>query len=175
MTRHFVWDIFVRIFHWTLVVLFAANALYTNPEHSLHHYIGYAVAALILARIIWGFVGTRHARFGDFLPSVSGAIRQLREMLTGQRQVHLGHTPLGALMIYNLLATLAAIATTGYMMTTVRFFGVQWVEDMHVALVTWAEISVAIHVAAVLIESRRLRVNLPKAMISGYKETTGPL
>jgi len=52
---------------------------------------------------------------------------------------------------------------------------VQWVEDTHVALVTWAEISVAIHVAAVLIESRRLRVNLPKAMISGYKETTGPL
>ncbi|MCA0434660.1 MAG: cytochrome b/b6 domain-containing protein [Proteobacteria bacterium] len=175
MTRHFVWDIFVRIFHWTLVVLFAANALYTNPEHSLHHYIGYAVAALILARIIWGFVGTRHARFRDFLPSVSGAIRQLREMLTGQRKVHLGHTPLGALMIYNLLVTLAAIATTGYMMTTVRFFGVQWVEDTHVALVTWAEISVAIHVAAVLIESRRLRVNLPKAMISGYKETTGPL
>ena len=174
MTRHFVWDIFVRLFHWSLVLLFAANAFFTNPEKSLHHYLGYAVAGLIAARLIWGFLGSPHARFRDFWPSPRAAIGQIRQMWAGERHVHLGHSPLGALMIYNLLLTMAAIATTGYMMTTVAFFGYEWVEDLHGALVTWAEISVVLHIAAVVIESRRLRVNLPKAMLSGYKEIVRP-
>ena len=73
-------------------------------------------------------------------------------------------------MIYNLLFTLAAIATTGYMMTTLSWFGVDWVKQAHETLVTWAAISVVMLVTAVVVESRRLRVNLPKSMITGYKE-----
>jgi cytochrome b len=73
-------------------------------------------------------------------------------------------------MIYNLLLTLFGISLTGYMMTTLTYFGEEWLEEAHEILVTWAEISVLLHVAAVVIESGRLRVNLIKSMILGYKD-----
>jgi cytochrome b len=170
MKRLYVWDPLVRLFHWSLVAAFLANAFVTRPGKELHELIGYAVAALIAVRLVWGLIGPRHARFSDFPPSPSGAIGQLRQMTTGRREVHAGHSPLGALMIYNLLATMAAIALTGWMQTTVAYFGVDWVGEVHEVLVTWAELSVAAHVAAVVLESRRLRVNLPKSMVTGYKD-----
>lgn len=169
--RHlYVWDPLVRLFHWSLVAAFLANALITRPGKELHQWIGYGVAGLIALRLVWGLVGPRHARFADFPPDPGAAIGQLHDMATGRRHVHAGHSPLGALMIYNLLLTLAAIALTGWMQTTLTWFGVEWVENLHSALVTWAELSVAAHVAAVVLESRRLRVNLPKSMLTGYKD-----
>lgn len=170
MNRIKVWDPFVRVFHWVVVAGFTTNALIDDAEGKLHEWIGYAILALVGLRVIWGIVGTRHARFGDFPPSVSAAVGQMTDMATGRRHIHAGHSPLGALMIYNLLLTLLAIGLTGYMMTTNTFFGVGWVEDAHEALVTWAEVSVVFHVAGAILESRRLGVNLPRAMVTGYKE-----
>jgi cytochrome b len=167
--RVFVWDIVVRLFHWTLVAAFVANAFFTKPGKDLHETVGYVVVGLLALRLVWGLVGSRHARFSDFRPDPVSALGQLREMATGRRHAHAGHSPLGALMIYNLLVTLAAIGLTGWMMTTVTFFGVDWVEEAHEALVTWAEISIVLHIAAVIFESRRLGVNLPKSMVTGYK------
>lgn len=164
-----VWDPVVRLFHWSLVVAFAANAFYTKPGRDLHQWVGYIVAGLIALRLVWGLVGTRHARFADFLPSPRAALGQLRDMATGRRRIHAGHSPLGALMIYNLLLTMAGLAATGYAMTTVAFFGVEWVEELHEALVVWAEVSIVAHVLAVVVESRRLGINLPKSMVTGYK------
>jgi cytochrome b len=170
MRRIYVWDPLVRLFHWSLVAAFLANALFTRPGKDLHEAIGYVVAGLIALRLLWGLVGPRHARLRDFAPSPAAALEQVQEMATGRRNVHAGHSPLGALMIWNLLVTLAAIALTGWMQTTITFFGVEWVEEAHGLLVTWAEISAAVHVLAVVLESRRLRVNLPKSMLTGYKD-----
>lgn len=170
---HRVWDPFVRIFHWLIVGLFGANALFTSPKQDLHHYIGYTVAGLVAARVLWGVIGTKHARFSDFPPSPSGALTQLSDMANGRRHAHIGHSPLGALMIYNLLATLLVIAGSGWLMTTDAYWGVAWPKEVHEAAVNWAEISVAAHVAAVVFESRRLRVNLARAMITGKKVFTG--
>lgn len=174
MTRTYVWDPFVRIFHWTLAAGFAANALFTDPEGALHERLGYAIAALLALRLVWGVVGSRHARFSDFPPSPGAALGQIGEMATGRVRRHAGHSPLGALMIYNLLLSLALIALTGWMMTTLAFFGVEWVEEAHEALATWAELSVIVHIAAVILESRRTGINLPKAMVTGYKQLPGP-
>ena len=164
-----VWDPLVRIFHWSLVICFTSNALITDPESQLHRQIGYVVAGLVAFRIIWGFVGSRHARFRDFPPSIAGSVGQLSDMATGRKRIHVGHTPLGALMIYNLIVTLIGIAITGYMMTTLRFWGIEWVKELHEICVTWAEFSVLAHIAAVIWESRRTGVNLPKAMVTGSK------
>ncbi|SLN16490.1 cytochrome b/b6 domain-containing protein [Roseisalinus antarcticus] len=169
MSDHKVWDPFVRLFHWSVVALFAANALFLDPESALHRWIGYAVLGLVAARLVWGVIGTRKARFASFPPTVSGAVDQISDIANGRRRIHLGHTPLGALMIYNILVTLIAIGLTGYMMTTNAFWGIEWVKEAHEAFVTWAEISVVVHVAAVLWESRRTGVNLPRAMITGVK------
>ena len=169
MTRYKVWDPLVRVFHWSLVLAFGANALLTDPESDLHEWIGYTVVALVALRILWGLFGNHYARFSSFLPSASGAMGQLSDMATGRRRVHLGHTPLGALMIYNLLLSMLAIGATGYMMTTNAYWGVEWVKELHEVLVTWAEISVVAHIAAVVWESLRTGVNLPRAMVSGVK------
>ena len=91
-------------------------------------------------------------------------------MASGRRRIHLGHTPLGALMIYNLILSVAVICISGYLMTTDMFWGVEWPEEVHEAAVTWVEISVVLHVAAVVIESIRTKVNLPRAMVTGYKK-----
>jgi len=164
-----VWDPLVRVFHWSLVLAFAANALFTDPESNLHEWIGYVVVALIGLRILWGLVGTRYARFASFLPSTSGTMEQLSDIATGRKRVHLGHTPLGALMIYNLLLSMLAIGATGWMMTTNTWWGVDWVEELHEVLVTWAELSIVAHVGAVIWESLRTGVNLPRAMVTGVK------
>jgi cytochrome b len=169
-TRHPVWDPLVRVFHWSLVILFALNALILDDESKWHIWVGYGVAGLIAFRIIWGLAGSRYARFRSFPPSISGALEQARDMTTGRVKQHIGHTPLGAWMIYNLLAALAAIAISGYLMTTNAFWGVEWVEEVHEAAVSWAEISIVAHIAAVIFESRRTGVNLPRAMVTGYKD-----
>ena len=165
-----VWDPLVRVFHWSLVILFTANAFFVDDESKLHDAIGYAVVALVLMRILWGFLGSRYARFSSFPPSLSGATGQLTEIATGRKRIHVGHTPLGALMIYNLLATMLLIGLSGYLMTTDAFWGLKWPEVLHEACVTWAEISVVLHILAVIYESARTKVNLPRAMVTGYKE-----
>lgn len=165
-----VWDPFVRIFHWSLVGLFTANALIVDDDGKLHIWIGYAVFALVCLRILWGVVGTRYARFASFPPSLSQAVGQLTDIATGRRREHLGHTPLGAWMIYNLLLALLVICVSGYLMTTDMYWGVEWPEELHELAIAWAEISVVLHIAAVIFESRRMKINLPRAMVTGYKE-----
>ncbi len=173
-----VWDPLVRIFHWSLAGLFLTNALLDDPETALHRQIGYAVLALVVFRLVWGFVGPRHARFADFPPDTAGALGQLRDMATGRRHAHVGHSPLGALMIYNLLATLLVVCGSGWLMTTDTYWGVKWVGELHELAVNWAEFSVILHITAVFLESLRLNVNLPASMISGTKtlppETVAP-
>lgn len=165
-----VWDPALRVFHWTVAGAFVANALLTNPERDLHHGLGYGVAALLALRAVWGLVGPRYARFASFPPSPRAAIAQVTDMALGRRRVHLGHTPLGAFMIWNLLLSLIVIVASGHAMTTLSFWGVRWVRELHEMAVTWAEVSVVVHVAAVLWESRRTGVNLPRAMVTGYKD-----
>ena len=169
MTSYKIWDPFVRVFHWSLVVGFAANALFTDDESKLHEWLGYSIAALIVARLLWGVIGPYYARFSSFWPTPSTVTAQVSDMATGRKRLHLGHTPLGAVMIFNLLAVVLLIALTGFMMTTDAYWGVDWVEEVHEALVTWAEISIVLHVLAVIWESRRTGVNLPRAMITGVK------
>ncbi|WP_322865628.1 cytochrome b/b6 domain-containing protein [Aquicoccus sp. G2-2] len=164
-----VWDIAVRLFHWSLVIGFGANALIVDPESALHQQIGYAILVLVGCRIVWGFVGTRHARFADFPPSVAGAVEHVADIARSRRKVHVGHNPLGAWMIYNLLLTLLVIAGSGWLMTTNAYWGVAWPAEVHETAVTWAEVSVVVHIVAAILESRRTGVNLPRAMITGVK------
>ncbi len=170
IVRERVWDPLVRLFHWSLAGLFVANLFLIDPESRLHRSLGYATLGLVAVRTFWGFVGPRHARFADFPPSVSGVARQLRGLVRRSGPLHSGHSPLGALMIYNLLISVLLVVISGWMMTTDRWFGYEWVENLHEFLVHWTEISVVIHILGVALESRRSRVNLPKAMITGYKD-----
>jgi cytochrome b len=164
-----VWDPLVRLIHWSLALMILLNGAITDGESKLHEWVGYAALGLVGLRMIWAIIGPRHARFSAFPPSVPRAIRYARTVLSGDRTVHLSHNPLGALMVYNLWLAVIALGMTGYMMTTIRFFGLGWVEDMHELIFNWLVISVALHVAGVAFDTWRSGVNLVRAMVVGRK------
>ncbi|SLN09912.1 hypothetical protein PEL8287_00119 [Roseovarius litorisediminis] len=169
MKSYKIWDPLVRVFHWSLVAGFTANALILDDDSKIHEWVGYAIVALVLLRTLWGFVGPDSAQFTSFTPGKAEVIGQISDIATRRRRTHLGHSPLGALMIFNILASMLLIGLTGHLMTTDIFWGVEWVEEAHEVFVHWAELSIIAHIAAVLWESRRTGVNLPRAMITGVK------
>jgi cytochrome b len=168
-----VWDIAVRLFHWSLVV--SVTATYLLSEHrSLHRKLGYVVLGLIAFRLIWGVLGTHHARFASFIPGPRGLLSYLRDIALRREARHLGHNPAGAAMIVALLLTLLAVGTTGYMMGMDRYFGQDWVENTHKMLVNGLIVLVILHLCGVAIASLRHRENLVVAMVTGLKEAHDP-
>lgn len=164
-----VWDPLVRLIHWSLALMILLNGVFVEEESEVHEWIGYIALGLVGLRLIWALIGPKHARISAFPPSPRRAVGHLKAMLTGDRRVHLSHNPLGALMAYNIWVSVIAIGITGYMMTTLTFFGVNWVEDVHEAVFNWLLLSVALHVAGVAFDSWRSGVNLVRAMINGRK------
>lgn len=108
-----VWDPLVRIFHWSLVATFIIAWLTADEESRLHELAGYAVIGLVLVRIVWGFIGTRYARFSDFVYRPSTVVAYARDLLLGRSRRYPGHNPLGGVMILALLAALLATGVTG--------------------------------------------------------------
>lgn len=164
-----VWDIGVRLFHWSLVAAVVLTYFLIDPR-SVHRTLGYIVIGLISFRLVWGFIGTRHARFISFIPGPVGLMDYLRDMLKGREKRYVGHNPAGSAMVIILLATLCAVATTGYMMGLDAYFGQDWVEESHEMLVNTLVFLVACHIAGVAYSSWRHRENLVKAMITGKKD-----
>ncbi|MCX4186409.1 cytochrome b/b6 domain-containing protein [Methylophaga sp. OBS4] len=108
-----VWDIAVRLFHWALVISFTTAYLTGDEESSLHTYAGYMVLGLIVFRLIWGFIGTQHARFKDFIYSPARVKAYAKSMLSGRVEHVDGHNPLGGIMVVALLISLALTSITG--------------------------------------------------------------
>lgn len=163
-----VWDPLVRIFHWSLVISVSLAWLIADPR-SVHRALGYAVAGLLVARIVWGIVGSPQARFRSFVVGPRRTLAYLRAILRGREARHLGHNPAGAAMIVALIALLGAISVSGYMMGMDRYFGQVWVETLHKSLVDALLVLVALHIGGVVLASLRHRENLVAAMITGHK------
>ena len=169
-----VWDIFVRISHWSIALLVLGELTVIDEDWAIHRWAGYAVLALVASRLGWGLIGSRHARFSAFPPSLKQARAHLAVLRRGGHPLHLSHNPLGALMAYNLWASLVAVCVTGIMLTLDAFWGIAWVENLHEIISDWVLVSVLLHVGGVALESRLSNVNLVRAMITGRKEVPGP-
>jgi cytochrome b len=107
-----VWDPFVRLFHWTLAIGFFVAYL-SEDSLLLHVWAGYLVGTLVLARIVWGFVGPQHARFSDFAYPPKAIIAYLVDLVRFKAMRHLGHSPAGAAMVWVLLIGVLAIVGSG--------------------------------------------------------------
>ncbi len=166
-----VWDPLVRLFHWSLVAAFATAFLSEEGER-LHEVAGYVVLGLLAFRLVWGLIGPAHARFKDFVPSPSRLWAYLRSLVRGRPERYLGHNPAGAVMILCLLGTVFIAAGSGWLMTTDRFWGTKWVEELHEVSAWLALALVGVHVAGVVVSSLLHRENLVRAMITGRKPAT---
>lgn len=110
-----VWDLLVRIFHWSLVFLVFTAFLTGDEESLIHRYAGYVVVAFIIIRFIWGFIGSKYARFRDFVSPPSRAIQYLKELFLGSPRYYIGHNPAAGWMVLLLLSMLLVVCGTGYL------------------------------------------------------------
>jgi cytochrome b len=162
-----VWDPFVRLFHWTLVLLFAAAYLTGDELDRAHELLGYAIIALLVARIAWGFVGSEHARFQDFVFSPATVLAYARDTLAGKARRSLGHNPLGGVMVLLLIVGLLVTAGTGWLLTGPAES--HWLEEVHEVAANGMLLLIALHVAGVLFSSLVHGENLVRGMITGMK------
>lgn len=177
-----VWDPFVRLFHWGLAASFATALLVEDHDLTVHSWAGYIALALIAARVVWGLIGSRHARFSDFVRSPAVALHYVKKTLSGRAPRHLGHNPAGGLMVVTLLVFVPLLALTGMaslaieegagplagLLTGVGRGG-DWVSEFHEFLANTTMVLVGIHVAGVIVESLVHRENLVRSMITGRK------
>lgn len=179
-----IWDLAVRVFHWSLAALVTATMLlgHFGPlQMTLHFWAGYAVGALITFRLIWGLVGPRNARFSSFLRGPGAVLDYLRTLPARKASHTGGHNPLGGWSIVAMLVLLAAQVGTGLIIDPEDFINVgpladrvstdwnRWALGMHHKL-GWALLAlVALHVAAILFYKVWKREDLVTPMITGRR------
>lgn len=177
-----VWDIFVRVFHWTLVVAFTVAYFSGEESSTLHEYAGYLVVGLVVLRVVWGFVGTRHARFSDFVYRPATVKAFVRDTVGLRAKRYIGHNPAGGLMIVLMLVTLPLVGLSGMavygmedgggplaMLSGQSGFVLELVEELHEGLANFMVLLVMVHVAGVVAESFIHGENLARAMLTGRK------
>ena len=180
-----VWDRFVRLFHWSLALLFISAYLTSQTGmQNTHMIIGYVLTGLISARFLWGIIGTSHARFSSFIYSPKQIIDYIKSIFSGHPKRYLGHNPAGAAMVAALLVSLSIMITSGFVIeATIEFEGLLmnllsgiddqtaylW-HDVHEVTTNIILVLIVLHISGVVLASKQHNENLVRAMITGYKQ-----
>lgn len=178
-----VWDPLVRIFHWALVVFFSIAFISEDDYLTIHSWAGYTVLALLTIRIFWGFVGTKHAKFSDFIFSRQKILQFTKDTLSFKAKRYLGHNPAGGAMILILILSLLFTACTGlvnfaieegqgplaFLLSKANPFWGDIIEEVHEIFANFTLLLIVVHIAGVIIESLIHRENLIKSMVTGKK------
>jgi cytochrome b len=169
----------VRVFHWSLVLGFTVAYLVEEP-HIVHVWAGYFIAVLIIARIIWGFAGSPHARFSDFVYRPATAFAYLRDLVRMRGKRYLGHSPAGGYMVLLLLVMLGLTGIAGLIVYSgeenagplagmVSEATAEQFEEVHEVLANVTLALIFVHIAAVIFASFAHHENLVRAMFTGKK------
>lgn len=195
-TEMIVWDPWVRLFHWTLVVAFTlAYFVQEGPFEEwlenidgawlqlIHVWSGYVIVGLLIFRLIWGFTGPRYARFSDFVRGPREILAYTKDVLMLRAPRYLGHNPAGGAMIIALLLSLTITVIAGLMLygadkglgplagllmgSTDGFINAT--KEIHEFFANFTLVLVVGHLTGVIWESLLHRENLAHAMITGRK------
>ena len=167
-----VWDWPVRVFHWSLAAcVFIAFFTGESERFSLwHQTLGYVAGGLLAFRLVWGFVGTRYARFASFIKGPQAILAYLFSLRQTTPEHHVGHNPLGGVAVLLLMGLTALTAFSGWLMAGGDAPG--WQEELHEVAANSLMLGVAIHVLGVVLSSKQHKENLVRAMLTGFK--SGP-
>ncbi|MCR4302914.1 MAG: cytochrome b/b6 domain-containing protein [Gallionella sp.] len=167
--RILVWDVPTRVFHWLLVLSFSVAFLTADSERTrdTHVTVGYILLSLLAFRLLWGFIGTRYARFGSFLFGPGEVIAYVKSLLKRKPAHYAGHNPAGSVAIWLLLALGFATGVSGVLVY--QELGGDVLEELHEAFSFSMLAVVAVHILGVLVSSVMHRENLVRAMVTGYK------
>ncbi len=171
MKRILVWDLPVRVFHWLLAASFLgafAIANLVDDESTLfvvHMWLGGIVAFMVLLRLVWGLVGSRHARFGGFALSPKALVEYVKGTISGKGERHAGHNPASSFAAIAMFVLALGLALTGALMSS----GGEAFEEIHEVLAWTMMAIVALHVAGIVLHTMRHRENIALSMISGRK------
>ena len=167
--RILIWDMPTRVFHWLQVLSFGAAYLtaFSERMRNYHVALGYILLGLLVFRLLWGFAGTRYARFRSFLFNPKEVVAYLLTMIKGKPAHYLGHNPAGSVSVWLLLALGLFICVTGVM--ALQDDASDVVVDLH-GLATNVMLGVILlHLIGVLMSSILHRENLVRSMFTGYK------
>jgi cytochrome b len=164
-----VWDWPVRVFHWTLAasVLGAFITGENEDFERLHQTLGWVAAGLIAFRVVWGLIGTRYARFREFVRGPAQVWAYVKSLRSGQAQHFVGHNPVGAIAVIVLMVLVGLSVYTGWLLTADD--AAEWLEEAHEISANTLITVVLVHVIGVLWSSRTHGENLLKAMLTGRK------
>jgi cytochrome b len=192
-----VWDRFVRFGHWLIAGGFLVAYLTEDDLLTVHVWAGYLVGAVVCLRIVWGFIGSKHARFSDFFYSPRQALAYLNDLVRRRAKRYLGHSPAGAVMVYALLVAILATTVSGLMVyaydkhegplagvVASQYVGMTgeerdrasesvedfW-EETHEVLANLTLALVVLHIGGVALSSLAHRENLVRAMVTGRKRS----
>jgi cytochrome b len=182
-----VWDPLVRIFHWSLAAGFATAFIVEDDLLGVHVWAGYLVLTLIAVRLVWGVIGTRHARFSDFVRGPDEIRAYLADVLRFRAKHYLGHNPAGGAMILLLLLAVTATGLSGMALYGAQEFAgplaglmsgmpESWgesLEEVHEVLANFTLVLVIVHLVGVVFSSLSHGENLIGAMITGFKRREG--
>ena len=165
-----VWDMPVRVFHWLLVICFAGAWLSSESERlaMIHYAFGYTACLLVLIRLVWGVIGTRYARFSQFLKSPKGVLEHFIAILRGHPHHDIGHNPAGGLVMFALMLLILVIGLTGYL--SIKEFLVNFVSEAHEVVASLVLGLVIVHIIAAIGMSLIERQNLVRSMVTGKKK-----
>ena len=179
-----VWDPLVRIFHWSLASAFFIAYLTEDDWLDIHVFAGYTILGLIAFRLVWGVIGTRHARFSDFVRPPRQVFVYLKDMITFHPKRYIGHNPAGGAMVVALLLSLLLTVLTGVSVygaeemagpfaglftSAPKFIGNAF-EELHEFFANFTLFLVVFHVIGVVLAGLQHGENLVRAMINGKKK-----
>jgi len=173
-----VWDFPTRAFHWSLVAVMTVAWLSSEADGQaflIHVYVGTLLIGFVVFRVIWGVIGSRHARFGDFVRGPNEVSGYARRLLAFRPPFKLGHNPLGGWMVMALLGIISVTVLSGLMSSEDGYVGPLAgfaggvLGETHEGFANFLLVLIGAHVAGVLAHGLISRENLPRAMITGDK------